>query len=97
MKLVSVKPAPKDSPKKWVANFQSSTGQTIRTQFGAKGYEDYTIHKNKQRRDRYRQRHNRDLKTADPTRAGYLSYYLLWGDSTDMDKNISVYRKTFNL
>jgi hypothetical protein len=30
-------------------------------------------------------------------RAGYLSYYILWGDSTSMKKNIASYKKKFDL
>ena len=49
---------------------------------------DYTLHKDKERRRRYRKRHEKFLKTNDPTRAGFLSR-LLWGDSTSLKKNIS--------
>jgi len=28
---------------------------------------------------------------------GYLSYYLLWGDSTDLQTNVRAYRKRFGL
>jgi hypothetical protein len=59
--------------------------------------DDYTITKDKEQRDRYRERHKKDLKTGDPSRAGYLSYYLLWGDSTSLQMNIEAYKKKFNL
>tara|TARA_R110000822_G_scaffold294125_1_gene416157 strand:- start:1200 stop:1511 length:312 start_codon:yes stop_codon:yes gene_type:complete len=65
--------------------------------FGSKGMDDYTIKKDKEQRDRYRTRHKKDLETKDPTRAGYLSYYLLWGDSTSLQENIKDYKKRFNL
>ena len=65
--------------------------------FGSKGMDDYTITKDKEQRDRYRTRHKKDLETKDPTRAGYLSYYLLWGDSTSLQENIKDYKKRFNL
>lgn len=67
------------------------------TTFGARGYDDFTTHHDVERRDRYRKRHAKDLKTGDPTRAGYLSYYLLWGDSTSLEKNIKQYRKMFDM
>jgi hypothetical protein len=73
------------------------TGRERNTHFGTKGMSDYTLHKDKERRDRYRNRHRKDLMTNDPTRAGFLSYYILWGDSTSMQKNISSFRKKFNL
>lgn len=65
--------------------------------FGSAGMDDYTITKDKEQRDRYRARHKKDLDTKDPTRAGYLSRYLLWGDSTSLQQNIKDYKKKFNL
>jgi hypothetical protein len=70
-------------------------GKKKTTHFGSKGMDDYTKTKDKEQRKRYRQRHAKDLNTNDPTRAGYLSYYILWGDSTSLDKNISDYKKRF--
>jgi hypothetical protein len=67
------------------------------TKFGAKGYDDYTTHHNITRRDNYRKRHEKDLLTGDPTRPGFLSYYILWGDSTSLEKNIYDYIRKFNL
>tara|TARA_R100001463_G_scaffold134569_1_gene196867 strand:- start:143 stop:436 length:294 start_codon:yes stop_codon:yes gene_type:complete len=70
-------------------------GKKKTTHFGSKGMDDYTKTKDKEQRKRYRQRHAKDLDTGDPTRAGFLSYYILWGDSTSLDKNISDYKKRF--
>ncbi len=86
-----------DKPKKkYVAVFtDSSSGKTKQTYFGSAGMTDYLISKEKDRRDRYRSRHKKDLRTKDPTRAGYLSYYLLWGDSTSLRTNLSAYKKRF--
>jgi len=86
-----------DKPKKkYVAVFtDSSSGKKKETHFGAEGMTDYLLSKDKDRRERYRSRHKKDLQTNDPTRAGYLSYYLLWGDSTSLRTNISAYKKRF--
>ena len=70
-------------------------GKKKTTHFGSKGMDDYTKTKDKEQRKRYRQRHAKDLNTNDPTRAGFLSYYILWGDTTSLDKNISDYKKRF--
>jgi len=67
------------------------------TKFGASGYTDYIMSHEKDRRDRYRDRHAKDLLTHDPTKAGYLSYYLLWGSSTNLNKNIAEYKKRFHV
>lgn len=94
MKLISITASDKPD-KKLMAKFENN-GRTKTVHFGAKGADDYTITKDKEQRDRYRQRHKKDLDTNDPTRAGYLSYYILWGDSTSRQKNIADYKKRFN-
>lgn len=84
------------SGKKYVAVFtDTSTGREKKTYFGAAGMTDYLLSKDKERRSRYRSRHKKDLQTNDPTRAGFLSYYLLWGDSTSLRTNISSYKSRF--
>lgn len=94
MKLVVSKSNKKD--KKLVAKFFDAKKLVKTTHFGAKGMSDFTIHKDKERRKRYRARHKKDLKTKDPMRAGYLSYYILWGDSSNLKKAVSDYKKKFN-
>ncbi len=82
--------------KKYTATFMIN-GKEKKISFGQRGADDYTIKKDKEQRSRYRKRHAKDLKTGDPTRAGYLSYYLLWGDSTSLKENIKDYKKRFKL
>lgn len=96
MKLLSVTPSTKDD-KKWKAVFQQDTGRTKTTHFGQAGADDYTVTKDKEQRERYRTRHQKDLKTNDPTKAGYLSFFLLWGDSTSLEQNIKYYKKKYHL
>ena len=95
VKLVITKSPKKD--KKLKAVFTYDNKKTRTTHFGAKGMSDYTIHKDKERRKLYRARHKKDLKTKDYTRAGYLSYYILWGDETNLKDAIESYKKRFNL
>jgi len=96
MKVI-IKPSTK-SDKKYMAIFYDDDGKKKKTTyFGQSGALDYTITKDKEQRARYRQRHKKDLKTNDPTRAGYLSYYILWGDSTSRKENIKDYKKRFKL
>lgn len=45
--------------------------------FGAAGYQDYTKHKDEQRRQRFRQR-NAKWRSAAPDSAGWLAYHILW-------------------
>jgi hypothetical protein len=77
--------------KKYTAHFLVGD-RPRKTRFGARGYEDYTMHHDRARREKYRRRHRKDLQTRDPTRAGFLSYFLLWGPSVSLAKNIANYR-----
>lgn len=95
MKLVSVHHAT-DGKHKYVAVFQNPEGRQKTVKFGAHGMDDYTIKKDPEQRARYMKRHSKDL-LGDPTRAGYLSYYILWGPSTNIQQNISAYKRKFNL
>ena len=83
----------KNPAKKWRAEF--SDGRNV--EFGATGYTDFTLSKDKDQRDRYRSRHAKDLLVDDPVTPAYLSYYILWVNSTDMGLNIASYKRKFNL
>lgn len=96
MKLLRVIQSP-NPEKKWRAVFESDNGRLKHTDFGQAGADDYILTKNKEQRERYRDRHRKDLETGDPTRAGHLAYWLLWGDYTSLRSNIEAYKKRFNL
>lgn len=96
MKLLSIKPSTK-ADKKLMATFETDAGRKKTTHFGASGMDDFLISKNKEQRELYRTRHKKDLLTGDPSKAGFLSYYILWGDSTSKATNIASYKKQFNL
>jgi len=96
MKLLKVVKLVNDV-KKYQAIFLLDNGKEKKVKFGASGYTDYLISKDKERRERYRKRHQKDLKTNNPLRAGYLSYFLLWGNSTSLKQNIKDYKKKFKL
>tara|TARA_A100001201_G_scaffold74115_1_gene67341 strand:+ start:1346 stop:1636 length:291 start_codon:yes stop_codon:yes gene_type:complete len=79
--------------KKLMAVFDIDGKKRI-THFGATGYKDYTSGATEEQRKAYRSRHAKDLDTNDPTRAGYLSYYILWSEKSLKDA-ISKYKKRF--
>jgi hypothetical protein len=88
--IIDLLPA-NDGKHKWVALFKDGK----RVKFGAEGYEDYTMHKNRARRDLYRKRHEKDLRTGNPYRPGYLSYFILWGDHTNLRDAVRAYNREF--
>ncbi len=72
-------------------------GRNKTVHFGDSKLPHYTSTATKEQRERYRKRHQKDLRTNDPERAGYLSYYILWGESKSIKKNIESYKRRFNL
>ena len=92
VKLLKVVPST-NFTKKYDAHFSDGT----KTSFGDSTAQDFTQHGSLVRRDSYRSRHKKDLETNDPTRAGYLSYYILWGNSTSLRTNIAAYKRIFNM
>tara|TARA_R100001224_G_C4025122_1_gene150692 strand:+ start:1759 stop:2046 length:288 start_codon:yes stop_codon:yes gene_type:complete len=95
MKLLSIKPS-KVRKKKWTAIFEKKDGRKKTINFGAKGYDDYTIGGTDKQRSAYLARHKKD-KINIPDSAGSLSYWILWGKSKDMEKNIKDFRKKFDV
>lgn len=96
-KLLSVTKSP-DPDKKIRATFENKeTGRKKVVDAGQAGAPDYTITGDKEQRERYRTRHRKDLETNDPTRPGYLSFFLLWGTSVSLAKNLQEYKRRFNM
>lgn len=98
MRLLGISESPLDD-KKWRATFQHgavNSPSTFHTDFGARGYQDYTQHKDPERARLYRIRHHKDLQSHNPTAAGFLSYYILWA-SPDFRANIQAYKNRFHL
>jgi len=94
LKLLSIKRSPKKD-KKLVATFCRS-GRIKQTHFGAKGMSDFTIHKDKARMERYKNRHSRRENWNDPTSAGALSRWVLW-NKPSLRGSIADYKRRFNL
>lgn len=97
MKLIGITKSDKPDKKLKATFEEESTGRKRTTHFGAAGMADYTKTHDKEQRKRYRTRHKKDLATGDPTKAGFLSYYVLWGDSTSLEANIAAYKRRFQL
>ena len=64
--------------------------------FGLRNGNTYIDHHDKKKRENYIKRHI-VRENWDEVNAGSLSRYLLWGNSTSLDKNIKDYMKKFNL
>lgn len=83
--------------KKYMAVFTYDDGKTKTTYFGQSGASDYLIHKDKERRSRYLNRHRKKENWNNYESAGALSRWILWGNSTSLRENIKQYKSRFNL
>lgn len=75
--------APARSGKKWSVRVPTPNGNGRTISFGDAAMQDYTMHKDKDRRERYRRRHMWD-RIDDPYKAGFWSWYVLWGESSSL-------------
>jgi hypothetical protein len=64
--------------KKWTAVFPDGK----RVSFGAKGYQDYTMHHDRIRMERYLARHEKNEDWDDPYTPGWWARWLLWSKPT---------------
>ena len=64
--------------------------------FGGKGYEDYLIHKDDNRKENYIKRHQVNEDWSDLTKAGTWSRYILW-NKTSLDASIKDMEKRFKI
>ena len=98
IKVIKVKKLTRGN-KKYEITFDKN-GKKYTRRFGSRGMSDYTIHKDKERRERYISRHKKDLRTGDPMRAGFLSMYILWNKPSfkaslaDYKRRLNVYNRT---
>ena len=82
--------------KKLQAVFYDKDKKKVKTiHFGSAGMDDYTKTKDKAQRQRYLDRHRKNENWNDPMTAGALSRWILWGDSTSLNKNIATFKKKF--
>jgi HAD superfamily hydrolase (TIGR01662 family) len=89
--------------KKLMAVFSDEEGDKIKTtHFGQRGASDYTKHGEKERMERYLERHGGGTTTStkedwkDPTTAGSLSRWILW-NKPDLKASFNDYKRRFNL
>jgi len=92
-----------NSQKKLMAVFYDSEGKKLKTtHFGQRGASDYTKHGDKERMERYLERHGGGTTTStkedwkDPTTAGSLSRWILW-NKPDLEASFNDYKKRFGL
>jgi len=96
MVFVIIKPSTTKS-KKLTAIFYDEKGKKIKTtHFGQKGFSDFTIHKDKERKEKYLKRHQKRENWDSYMTAGSLSRWILWS-KPNLKSSISDYKRRFKL
>jgi hypothetical protein len=65
--------------------------------FGQKGFEDYTIHKDSERKQRYIQRHKKAEDWSNPKTAGFWSRWAIWEKPTLKEAVSNINKKFKNI
>jgi len=78
--------------KKYMAMFKD--GKVVH--FGDTRYEDFTVHKDEERKRLYLLRHKKNEDWNNPYSAGSLSRYILWNKPTII-ASVEDFKKRFNL
>lgn len=85
--------------KKYMAKFEYIQDQKLKKKtihFGQSGAEDYTIHHDKARLNRYIGRHHKNENWNNPLTAGSLSKYILWNKPT-IRGSVCDFKKKFKI
>jgi len=89
--------------KRYVASFQIGTDKNTELKepvikhvhFGSSLHDNYTIHKDEDRKKRYKIRHKND-NLENPLSPGALSMFILW-EKTSLGEGIKFYKKHFKI
>jgi hypothetical protein len=95
VKLIKIIPSDVKG-KKYSAYFDLGNGKEKKVNFGAKGYDDFTTHKDEERKKRYLDRHRNNEDWNKYMTAGSLSRWILWNQPS-LRSSISDFRKRFNI
>ncbi|EKX42828.1 hypothetical protein GUITHDRAFT_73602 [Guillardia theta CCMP2712] len=95
-KYASLSPATAKGKKYKILLYDKDKKKLKTIQFGASGYEDYTDHKNDERKERYLQRHRSSEDWNNPATPGAAARYVLWS-AKSVSQGFQNYLNNFNL
>lgn len=96
MKLVKVEESD-DGKHKLQALFLLDDGKTRLVKFGLKGSHSRIDGADDDTRRKYLARHKGDIENTSPLTRGNLSYYITWGESKDIRRNIADFKRRFGV
>lgn len=68
-------------------------GKAKTIHFGASGYDDFTTHKDENRKDKYIKRHQTKENWDDPFKAGFWAKNMLWNKMTMEESAEDIYKQ----
>jgi hypothetical protein len=96
MKLISVTDSTRKT-KRYMATFRYEDGKEKKVHFGlGEKHETYIDHGSEKRRANYRARFS-SATGYKPDTPMALSYYILWGDSKSLRRNIAAFKRKFSV
>lgn len=95
IKLISIKLYTGSGNSRYTAIF-SYHGKLKKVNFGDKRYENYTVHKNDERKRLYLLRHRANEDWDNPMSKGSLSRWILW-NMPSLEDSIKDFKKRFKL
>ena len=81
-KLLDIDKAEDGKHKYKVVILNTETNRKNTVKFGSVDYEDYTIHKDDERKRLYIERHQKNENWNDPSTSGFWSRWILWNKKT---------------
>jgi hypothetical protein len=93
--LISIKKYEGSGNSRYTAIF-SYHGKSKKVNFGDRRYDNYTIHKNDERKRLYLLRHSKNEDWNNPMSAGSLSRFMLWNKKT-LNESIEDYKRRFKI
>ena len=100
MELISFQTSPRPK-KRFLAVFRSSKGQIEKVHFSMKREKGlpmtYIDGASQKKRDAYRARHQKALKSSGRTSPAHLAYHVTWGEAPDLERNLKSYLARFKI
>jgi hypothetical protein len=94
-KLIKITKSNKPEKKLCAVFLNTTTNRTKTVHFGSAGMEDFTLHRDPERKKRYILRHKKREDWNNPVTAGALSLHILWNKPT-LKASIQDYKRRFN-
>ena len=100
MELISFQNSPRPK-KRFLAVFRNSKGKMEKSHFSMKREKGlpttFIDGASEKKRDAYRARHLKGLNGSKPTSPAHLAFYVTWGETRNLERNLKSYLTKFKI